>query len=303
MFNPFKKTYTLVTHSGKFHADDIFACAILQLVLDKEGKQYKVIRTRDPAIIEKGDYVFDVGGIHDSQTKRFDHHQKGGAGNRLNAIPYAACGLVWKEYGLSLVNNKDLVGVIDEKIIQPIDAHDNGISLLEVKNNIRPYMIQDAFGVFVATPEEGEQLNNIHFNQLVLFAKKIITREIQDAQFILKSQDDVISVYQNATDKRLIVLNENIPATDVLMKYPEPLYIMIPNTDGMSRIVGVSLSKFSFERRKPFPKAWAGLRDQDLVRVTGVDDAVFCHNALFLVVAKSKEGALKLAQLALDNKD
>ena len=46
MWNPFSKKVTLVTHSGKFHSDDLFACAILSLVLEKEGKKGRIIRTR-----------------------------------------------------------------------------------------------------------------------------------------------------------------------------------------------------------------------------------------------------------------
>ena len=54
-----------------------------------------------------------------------------------------------------------------------------------------------------------------------------------------------------------------------------------------------------FQDRMKLPEAWAGLRDEELAKVTGVPDAVFCHRALFLAVAKSKEGALALAKLAL----
>jgi uncharacterized UPF0160 family protein len=39
--------------------------------------------------------------------------------------------------------------------------------------------------------------------------------------------------------------------------------------------------------------------NEELAQVTGVADAVFCHNKLFMAVAKSKEGAIKLAELAL----
>ena len=59
--------------------------------------------------------------------------------------------------------------------------------------------------------------------------------------------------------------------------------------------------KGMFEDRMKLPAAWAGLRDEELAKVTGVPDAVFCHRALFLAVAKSKEGALALAKLALSN--
>jgi uncharacterized UPF0160 family protein len=56
----------------------------------------------------------------------------------------------------------------------------------------------------------------------------------------------------------------------------------------------------TFEARKDLPAAWAGLRDAELAAVTGVPDAVFCHNNLFIAAARSFEGILKMAQQALE---
>jgi hypothetical protein len=44
---------------------------------------------------------------------------------------------------------------------------------------------------------------------------------------------------------------------------------------------------------------WAGLRGADLARVSGVDDAVFCHNARFIGGAQSLKGAMQMAALAV----
>ena len=62
------------------------------------------------------------------------------------------------------------------------------------------------------------------------------------------------------------------------------------------------LGPSAFATRIKFPESWAGKRDKDLAEVSGVSDSVFCHNGRFLAVAKSKEGALALAKLALENK-
>ena len=43
----------------------------------------------------------------------------------------------------------------------------------------------------------------------------------------------------------------------------------------------------------------AGWRAPDLVAVTGVEDALFCHAKRFLAVASSHEGITRLAELAL----
>ena len=61
-----KNKITIVTHSLKFHADDVLAVATLLLILEKEN-DVTVIRTRDPEIISRADYVVDVGGIDDPE--------------------------------------------------------------------------------------------------------------------------------------------------------------------------------------------------------------------------------------------
>ena len=90
----FGKKKTIVTHSGRFHADDLFATAIMLEYLDGEAE---VIRSVDPKVIEKADYVLDIGRVYDPSKNRFDHHQ-GTAGARSNGISYASAGLVWKHF-------------------------------------------------------------------------------------------------------------------------------------------------------------------------------------------------------------
>ena len=88
----------IATHNGNFHADDVFAVAALKNIFPAA----KLIRTRDLAVIANADIVVDVGGIFDTETNRFDHHQKGGAGARDNGIPFSSFGLIWQKYGLTI---------------------------------------------------------------------------------------------------------------------------------------------------------------------------------------------------------
>ena len=44
---------------------------------------------------------------------------------------------------------------------------------------------------------------------------------------------------------------------------------------------------------------WAGLPEEELVRVTGVPDAVFVHLRRFVAAARTRDGAIALAKLAL----
>lgn len=295
--NLLNKKKILVTHNGTFHADDIFSAAVLSIYLKNN---IKIIRTRDPKIIEKGDYVFDIGGIYDADKNLFDHHQKEGAGQRKNGVPYASIGLVWKKFGKNICGDEIIAEQIDQKLIQFIDANDNGINTFEVKDDISPYTIQDVFYSFRPSFSENQDHDKI-FLELVDFAKKILLREVVKMKDSKKVSKIVQDVYENTEDKRLIVLDENYPWGEVLGAHTEPIYVVYPKVE-MWRVECVRKEKYSFENRKPLPESWAGKRDGDLASITGVSDAVFCHNGRFLVVAKSKESAIKLAEIALNTK-
>ena len=62
----------------------------------------------------------------------------------------------------------------------------------------------------------------------------------------------------------------------------------------------VSAAKGSFETRRPLREEWRGVRDEELSRVSGVDGCIFVHASGFIGGNKTFEGALKMAQLALD---
>ena len=294
----FTKTKKLVTHNGSFHADDIFATATLSLVLD--GK-IKVVRTRDEKKIEEADYAYDVGGIYDPDKNRFDHHQKGGAGARENGIPYASFGLVWKKFGIELTGSSLVVDLIDKHIVAPIDASDNGYDLVEKDYDVSPFFfIQEVFTSMYPTWREKNVDTNKIFMGCVEVAKQILIREIIHEKDAILAEEEVASIYNNTEDKRILVLDKNYPCEEILNDYPEPLFVIYPReSDGYWGVKAVRENPMNFKNRKNFPESWGGLRDEPLQKVTGVPDAVFCHRALFLAVAKSKGGAIKLAKLAL----
>lgn len=303
MFKFFSKQKILVTHEGSFHADDVFACAVLQIYLDSVGEDYKIIRTRDENIIAKADIVFDVGGIYDPEKNRFDHHQKGRAGERESGIMYAAAGLVWKHFGEKLVKNKESFFALDKKIFQPLDASDNGQDLVKsLYGDIFPYSIPSIVGVFnLSWREEGDSLKE--FKELVFIAKKILKREIEQADLIVESEREISEVYRNATDKRIIVLEKPYSRSEItksLMSYSEPIYFIYPREKNLAwKIEALRKSFDSFESRKPFPENWAGLRDEDFQKASGISDAMFAHDGRFYCVVKTKESALELAKIAL----
>lgn len=296
----FKKRKRLVTHNGSFHADDIFACATLELVLEKQHQKFEVSRTRDTEIIKNGDYVFDVGGIYDEASNRFDHHQKGGAGRRDNGIEYSSFGLVWKKFGKELCGSEEVVKMIDNKLAATIDAADNGFDLMESKHAISPYLIQNFFQAMQPSQnEENEEMDKV-FLEMVLIAKNLLKKEIFHAEESNLFLKETTSLYEEAKDKRIIVLNSSFHDEFVLSGFPDLLFVIYQRkSDGLWGVRAVREDPKNFKNRKDFPSAWGGLVGEELQKITGVADALFCHRALFLAVAKSKEGAIKLAELAL----
>ena len=100
------------THGGVFHADDVFAAAMLRII--KPG----IIIERGNTVPEDYDgLVFDIG------FGEFDHHQKDKR-VRENGVYYAAFGLLWEKYGSMLMNEED-AKAFDESFVQPIDNSDN----------------------------------------------------------------------------------------------------------------------------------------------------------------------------------
>jgi uncharacterized UPF0160 family protein len=297
-----KTTKKLITHDGSFHADDIFACAALCLMLEKDNEKFKIIRTRDEKIIKNGDYVFDVGGVYDKKTNRFDHHQPGGAGGRDNGIEYSSFGLVWKKFGRKICGSQKVADILDKKLVAPVDAFDNGIDLIENKfENILPYTIDDVLSIF--SPTALENINeDRQFLKVLTWAKEILKREIKKTNDKIKITKIIQDFYKKSRDKRLVIIDKpkvsRYEIWDALQDFPEPLFIVY-NSINEWRVVAMRLSYNSFANRKDFPNAWAGLRDTELQKVSGVPDSIFCHRGLFLASAKSKEGAIKLAELAL----
>ncbi len=290
-------TTTIVTHGGSFHPDDVFAVATLLL----KYPEAKVVRTRDKEVIASADIVVDVGMTYDPAGRRFDHHQAGGAGARANGIPYASFGLVWKEFGSELAG-REAARLIDEKLVMSIDAPDNGVSVYTERfENVRPYTIGDFMYSYFVSGEGDEQTLYHLFMSLVEISKGLLEREIKKAEERVRGMKEVEDIFHNTADKRLIVLEKDLPWEPVLVTKPEAIFVIYQRREGNWGVKGVPVANKGFERRKLLPESWAGKEKEELRAVSGVADAVFCHQHRFLAGAETKEGALKLAEIALNS--
>ncbi len=287
----------VITHNDRFHADDVFAMATLRIKFGKENLE--IVRTRDEEIIKTGDIVFDVGNIYDESINRFDHHQTEGAGVRDNGVPYASFGLVWKKWGEEICGSRDAMKIVDEKIVQSVDAGDNGYSLFEyTQEDVYLYSLNSLVSAFGATWKEDERYDEV-FIEVIDIAEKILMREIILAQDKIESIPLVKKAYDNAEDKRIIILEEYYPWHDVLSEHQEILFVVSPNKQKtMWRINAVQ--EEMFVNKKDLPKEWAGLRNEELEKISSINGAIFCHRKLFMAAASTKESATLLAKKAIE---
>ena len=283
---------TIATHNGKFHADDVFSIAALKHIFPS----FNLIRTRDLEVIGEADIVIDVGGEYDPDTGRFDHHQRGGAGERKNGIPYSSFGLVWQKYGLEICQgNQEVADAVDVGLVSTIDAIDCG----HVEGVSQGISLSETISMFNPTWQEESNFDT-RFDEAVAFASRILTRFIASAAGGINAKDIVAKAIDNADDPRVIVLAQYTPwKTAVLNLAPKALFMVYPSQSGKWIIQAIPVELGSFEDRKSLPKQWAGLSDQALKDESGIDDAMFCHNGLFIAGAESFEGTMKMAAIAL----
>ena len=291
-------TKTIVTHGGKFHADDVFSVAALSHLFPNA----QLIRTRDAKLIAEADIVLDVGQEYDAATGRFDHHQRGGAGARDNGIPYSSFGLVWRHFGLEICQgNQPLAELLDRELVSVIDAIDCGYTINgQVRGeDEQAVSLSQTIGLFNPTWQEIDDFDGC-FKQAVAFASHILLRFMATAQARLAAYQQVVQAIEHAEDPRVIVLDQYLPWKQAVHEQDsQALYVVYPSPAGQWMIQAVTVTPDSFANKQSLPATWAGLSNAELQQVTGVSDAGFCHNGCFIAGAASLAGAMRLVNLAL----
>jgi uncharacterized UPF0160 family protein len=289
----------VATHSGSFHADDVFAIAAVSLL----GEPVEVVRTRDRDALARADLRVDVGFRDDPATGDFDHHQRDFDAARDNGVRYASFGLVWREFGARLCDgDSEVADAVDGSLVQSVDANDTGQQLTRsLVEGVRPMTVSGIIGGFNArwdetlTPAQERE----RFDAAVAFASGILAREVASAASGRRSERIVHDAIAEAADPRVVELPVNAPWKQALVPATaDALFVIYPKRQGFG-LEAVPRELGSFDNRRDLPAAWGGLEGADLVAATGVEDALFCHAKRFLVVARSHAGIERLAELAV----
>ncbi|MCF6344843.1 MAG: MYG1 family protein [Thiomicrorhabdus sp.] len=277
----------LVTHSGRFHADEIFAIAMIQMI-----KTVDITRTRDQEIIDQADIVLDVGAEYNPETLRFDHHQNSFTKTREDGTPFATAGLVWEHFGKEVLAKKGLKGDyeiqfaqqwVDQKIIHDIDAVDNGLFTEDPRPSVSMII-----GMMNASSTDDDEQQNAAFYQAIEFTSMILNNFIKSA---VKEAENIVALeaYAKTVNNGILILDKHLPFKDFLYSHPEIKRVVYPRNDEQFGV-------YCNGKENHLPERFRGLRSDELNAITGLNDTVFCHKSGFMSVTNSQESALFMAE-------
>lgn len=261
------------THGGGFHADDVFSSALLRIL----NPQIEILRGN--VVPEEFDgIVYDIG------RGKFDHHQQQKL-YRENGIPYAAFGLLWKEFGGLLLTDAE-AEAFDKDFIQQMDLSDNTGEYHELSQ-----VISD----FNPSWDEKTPLDE-RFLEAVDFAQTILKNRIQKILSKRKAQEEVTKI-MDEQEGPVLVMDRFYPWKEVVCA-SDKLYVIFPSVRGGYMIQAVPKSADTIELKKAFPVEWRGKTKEELKEITGIESFTFCHMSGFICSADRIEDAKKVAQLA-----
>lgn len=298
----------IITHDGNFHADELLALALLRDL----HPQAVVRRTRDGGVIASAtppDIVVDVGGVFDPSRNRYDHHQEHPP-RRDDGTPFSAFGLVWRAFGMDWLATRGvepelvprLFEEIDRSFVRIIDLVDNGIldptEMGPARDLTLPRMVFD----LNAPAPGGVEDDGRRFERAAGFCAVALQAHVARLHAEISAEAAVRMAIEQSSGP-ILELSDNLPFDDAIRaageRAAELKLVVHPRRLGWC-VSGIRKEPPAHALRLDLPESWAGLMDAELAAVTGIPDARFCHRNRFMAVADSRDGALALAELALD---
>lgn len=276
------------THDGSFHADEVSACALLILFdcIDFD----KITRSRDPKVLATCQYVCDVGGIYDPSQGLFDHHQAHYDGELSSA------GMI-----LQFLRDQKKISLKEHEafsryIIKGVDDHDQGKDPSIYGVCTFSHVIANFNTIHHEAPAEEQHKA---FFKALEFTFGHLRRFWERYQYIISCREIVAEAMRN--DTKVLMFEKSIPWQDVFFdlggeKHPAQFIIMPSGEHWKLRGIPPN-DRDRMAVRMPMPQSWAGLLQGDLKKVTGIEDAVFCHKGRFISVWKTREAALRALEL------
>ena len=274
------------THSGKFHADDVFSAALL-LYLNLEINIFRGNKVPD----DFEGVVFDIG------RGQYDHHQKDSR-IRENGVPYAAFGLLWEALGEDILG-EELAEKFDQFFVLPLDNNDNTGEKNELASLI------GNFNPGWDSPGNTDQA----FFQAVSVAGMILENKFERyrgneradkrIEEILKEHELAISSGKKSVEEsKILILPEFVPCQKRLSE-TEIAFVIFPSNRG-GYCIQPQKKEYSLNYKCSFPVEWLGLENEELVQETGLASAGFCHKGGFLMTTGTLNDAVKACEISLE---
>ena len=295
------KIITIGTHSGSFHADDVFAVAALTILYPT----YEIVRSRDPEVWAQCDFLLDVGGYYDHEKRVYDHHFKDGPAYS-DGLKMSSVGLIWKHYGNDICGgNCNVADRVCNLLIRALDANDNGVTLSTPLKNVPDVREVSLAGTVALMNPLDRTLADAAFASEVVRARDILRASILNARHWLEAHSEVEASVQKALreNKPYIEISEGCPWSEHLFNCSNNksiLYTIYPHGEKWY-VRTVPVEPGSFDNRKSLPQSWGGLRDDEFSAAAGIPDGVFCHHGCFICAAGSYNSAVQLALSAFNS--
>ncbi len=267
------------THGSKFHSDDVFATAFLRILNPDIRVQ------RGPEVPKEFDgIVYDIG------RGRFDHHQADKE-IRENGCPYAAFGLIWREYGAAYVG-QDEAERFDRDFVQPLDLTDNtGCA------NLLANLIDEFNPVW-----DSEESFDDCFWRAVDFAEQILRNHFQAVAGVQRA-GKLVRQAMSECNGDILILPKYVPWKREVIGSGYQLVVYPSNRGGYS-VQGVPAEEGrDNELVCSLPKEWWGRDAAVLPEISGIATLRFCHATGFMAAADTKEDAVLAAEAALAQKE
>lgn len=255
------------THSGTFHADDVFATAFLRII-NPDIKIKRVTSVPSSEVL-----AFDIG------NGEFDHHSIPKKA-REDGTPYASFGKLWKKFAQELYGDF-VYKRIDKLLIKDLDLSDNTVAY-------NP--LAEAIAVF--NPLSGTASGDEEFMEAVDFAQSILERWIKKELKHEEETKEVENIYEKSEDKEIIVLDKHLYFHEYLPT-TNALYVIFPSKRGGYVAQAIPKDSDTIELKQPFPSQWL---DEKPPYIT------FCHSSLFMIVADTLDNAIYACKESLDKK-
>lgn len=272
------KIYTKgITHSGKFHADDVFSTALLKIL----NPEFTVTRVSYVPDNINDCIVYDIG------RGAFDHHAEE-VKLHENGKPYASFGLLWDQYGEYVTKSPNAKKRLEEKFVSVIDDCDNGGE-------------RDMVSVAISSfnpPWNSDADRDEAFNEAVNVALIILNKMIIKECAVDEADAEIMKASKNIKDN--IVVLERFAPWEKILTQTEAKFVVYPSMRGGYNVQGVPVEEGSREVKVPFPSEWCGLENEQLEAISKIDGMKFCHNSGFLIAVNSLETALIAARKAME---